>query len=125
MRRALTLLLLAGWATAAPAPPHRPRQLPDVTPGEYALEFGTMRARVTLEAPDGFTAVWHEAPWRGTWHWDRKTRTLHVAESPSPDGTYWQHWSLTLDGAFRGHADYNGGRRPASLTRLPPPSLLE
>ena len=55
--------------------------------------------------------------WRGTWHWDGKTRTLRVNET-SNGGGFFLPWSVVLDKDMRGSGGYENGGMTSIALRL-------
>ena len=97
MTRTALLLL----ALAAPVPPHRPRPPAEVTPGRYAVSWASLETEIRLLPGGGYEASWYGRPWRGSWYWEAKERTLHIQESEDQDR--WYGWKVRLDGELKGN----------------------
>lgn len=93
--------LVVATARGAPAPPPRVKAPLEVVPGEYVLCWGTLTGRLWLHANENQRSVLNASEFYGTWHWDRKIRTLRLMEQ-NEGGSSWQEWTILLDGSLAG-----------------------
>lgn len=69
----------------------------------YTLEWSHAKWRMELFADGSYSC---DKTWRGTWHWDSKTRTLRVSETSNGGGSFLP-WSVILDKDMRGVGGYD------------------
>lgn len=104
-------------AIAGPAPRFKPRKPPEPAPGEWALVWNGTEAPWTLMPDNTHRQSWLGTEYRGSWHWDAGTRTLHVTETK--DGVDWQGWSVKLCDELKGEGEFGTHRPTIALRRKP------
>lgn len=102
--------LITVTALSAPVPPVRVKPAVQVAAGDYELKWAS--GRYAMRLYDGGDYVCDR--WRGSWHWDAKTRTLHVSETSDGGWTYF-HWFTQLDGELTGKGGYDNSERVIAI----------
>lgn len=129
MKHALALLLIIPFLSlAAPVPVHRPKPLPQITPGVYHQKWAGQESDLHFHRDGHFENRWYGELYTGRWEWDARARTLHVKEQKD-DLVWW--WKVSLNDKLHGvasvdHRDYRDWDRPTmkypvevALTRKP------
>lgn len=100
--------------SAAPAPVYRAKPVPEVTPGRYVFRWGSTACDMDLKADGTLSYRWNSWSYRGTWQWEKATRTLHVHETIN--GYDWCDWKATLDEKLSGKGVMGNIQAAVSLT---------
>lgn len=115
-----SLLILAGAATAAPAPRYSPPAPTVPSEGVWELTWASLKTAATFRGDGSYGGSWGGRPWYGSWAWDGKTRTMHISETP--DGVSWSNWSVELaesePGLLTGVAEFGENKTSVSVRRV-------
>lgn len=109
MRSLLSACLLALTIHAAPVPPFRPKPPAAVTAGEWELTWSSTAGVMTLTRDGEYRLQWCGREYLGRWHWETKTRTLHIDETREGDANWERWWVRMRADSLEGEGAYASG----------------